>query len=457
MKKSLIAVATLVMIIALLPIVGNTVIKKTIDERVVELASFGIETQKNESKSSYLSSSRHFEFLLKDSEKFVSYLKHYSDKQIPSYVTVLLDGVVIGADVKYSNLPFAKVVEIELYPLALSSKSTKQLKQEDINLYNYIKKNFALKKVLYHINYNFLNDDFDGYIKDINEKFTTKENVNIELLLKKATFKGNGRLLAPEVLSSSLQELNFLVFEKRKKVLISLKNFSTKANFASKNTYLTSADLGDMKMLVEGTQSDFNITLQKVRANVSANALSKTAELNSKTSLEVLDMHSNRVNIHLKKFNFDVALSELNKEAFEKTQLLMSQLQMKEDPQAEMQLEKATLELLSAGFLFRIADFSLENLTMNSKNFQGFEVESKLKVDEEKELAQKMAQRPFSLLENINLDTKIVLSKMIYGLLVQNQAMLADLHNYAIEKGDSYLFHIKFTDSKATINDKALK
>ena len=456
MKKSIIAVATLLVIIALLPIIGNSVIQKTIDERVLELTSNGIKTTKNETHSSYLNSSQHFEFLLKDSKKFIKYLSQYSDKQIPPYVDALFDGVLIGADVEYSKLPFAKAVEIELYPLALSVDMAERLKVEDIHLYNYIEGLLSSKTVLYHINYNFLNNDFDGYLKDIDEKYTTKDKADIKLLLQKVNFSGNGKLLAPELLSTTVKELNFHISQGTKEVEFLLKKLSTKSNFESQSTYLSSAEVKSISVVVHGTGSDIRMKLEKARTNISLNSLGKTAELNAKTSLEHFSVKSDSLGVDLGKLNMDVALSELNKIDFEKIQLLMSKLQMAKDPKVELELERSVLKLISSGFVFNVADFSLKSLIMNNRNFQGFKVASTLTIKGDKTLAKRIQQTPLIVLQNMELNTNIKISKMIYGLLVQNQAMLASLHTYAKEEGDSYLFDIKFADSKVSVNGKAL-
>jgi hypothetical protein len=456
MKKSLIAVATLLVIIALLPILGNSVIQKTIDERVSTFTSYGIETTKNEIHSSYLHSSRHFEFLLKDSKKFVKYLSQYSEQQIPPYVDALFDGVLIGADVEYSNLPFAKAVKMELYPVALSVDVAERLKVEDIELYNYVENLFSSKAILYHINYNFLNDDFDGYLKDIDENYITKDDVNIKLLLQKASFSGNGKLLAPQRLSSKLKKLVVHVSKGTKEVQVSLKKFSTKSNFESQSTYLSSADVKSILVVVQGTQSDLRMQVDKARVNVSVDSLGETSALNSKTTVENFSIKSDRLSLDLKKLNMDVVLSELNKLDFERVQLLMSKLQLAKSSKDELELEQTVLKLISSGFVFNIADFSIKSLIMNNRDFQGFKVTSTLTLKEDKALAQKIQQSPLFVLQDIKLDTNIKISKMIYGLLVQNQGMLANLHTYAKEIGDSYLFDIKFADSKVSINGKAL-
>ena len=140
MKKSILLVATILVIIATLPIIGNSFIKKMIDTRLVELKSHGLATKNDTSKSNYLHSFRHFEFTVQDSSKFLKYLNTFSDKQIPPFVNATLRGATVGMDVEYNNLPFAKGLSIEIYPLTLSDNIAQGMKDEDEAFYNYVEK-----------------------------------------------------------------------------------------------------------------------------------------------------------------------------------------------------------------------------------------------------------------------------------------------------------------------------
>ncbi len=167
MQKSIVAVVFILVLIALLPIVGNRFMKTTISQRVAELQSVGLEVSKEKSEFGYLNTSRHFEFILKDTQKFITYLEQYSQKQIPPYVDALVKGVLLGVDLKYSNFPFAKSLTLELYPIFLSTKG-----------------------IFYHIQYNFLNNDFKGFVKGINEKYKLDNGLKLIALLQKANFNG---------------------------------------------------------------------------------------------------------------------------------------------------------------------------------------------------------------------------------------------------------------------------
>ena len=457
MKKSILIVALLLVSIAILPIIGNSFMKSRIDERIVKLDSFGLATSKDDTNSTYLNTSRHFEFILKDSKKFTEYIKQYSDKQMPAYVDALLSGMLVGADVEYSNLPFAKAFTIDIYPMALSASAQEDIALNDLALSLYVEKFLQKKGIFYHIEYNLLNDDFKGHIKEIDEKYVYKNNIQIEAKLEKAHFSGNGPLIAPNRLKSKIKELYLNIKQDSMALKMVFKKFSAKSNFETKNTYVTSAEIKEVDLTLSGTQNDINISMQKIKLNGSSNDQGITTELNSKVSVKEMQYSSQGVGFSLNKLALDVALNELNKEKFESLRVMMSQKENLESFLEEKELQNAMLELLSKGLLLEIADFSLKSIEMdNGDDLKGFKIKSKITIKEDASLAQKIQLSPLLAISNIDLLSNIRLSKEIYMLLLNSQPILQTLTRYVKEDGDEYIFDIKFIDSHMSINDKAL-
>lgn len=452
MKKSILAVVILLFIITSLPIIGNTFIKNTIDERVVELKSFGLQTTKDETHATYLNTSRHFEFIIKDSKNFLNHLKQYSDKQIPSYVNAMIEGVVIGADVKYSNLPFAKAFEIEIYPINLSPQMNKKLKDDDMNFYAYVENLLNDKALMYHIEYNLLNDDFKGYIRDIQTNYTQLNGTKFILTLEKANFKGQGELLAPKELNSKIKKLHFEVSQDTQVLNIFLNEFKSSSNFESVNTYLTSVDIETIVMTLQGSNDDINIRMKKLRANASSNEQGITTQLNSKTSIKSLELHSNQVDLNIEKLNFDIALSELDKKEY----LAFTQL-TSQNNKSSLEVQESLLKLLSKGVVLEIADFSIAKFSKNSeKTIKGFELKSNLTLKEDKDLAKKMKRSPFMIIPDISFLSELKISKELYVELQKTSGMLSRFKGYEKEDGDDYIFVLEFIDGKASVNGRSL-
>ncbi|MDF1877502.1 hypothetical protein JHD47_06695 [Sulfurimonas sp. SAG-AH-194-L11] len=457
MKKSILAVVILLLIIVSLPTIGNTFIQNSIDERLTELDSFGLETLKDESRVSYLNTSRHLEFILKDSQSFLNYLSQYSDKQIPPYVNAMLEGILIGTDIKYSNLPFAKAFEIEIYPMQLSQKMSEELQKDDINVYKNLKNFLASKGILYHIKYNLLNSDFKGYIKDIKEHIALSDGTELKISLDGAKFSGNGVLLAPNELSSKIKELHFELLQKEKSLKIVLNKLKSSSNFESINTCLTSVDLDTMFLTLKGTGDDVNISIEQLRANASSNDQGDSTQLNSKTSIKSFNFSSKSSTLNIEKFNFDIAMSGLDKKEYLKLTELLSQSNSMMNPKSNVALQTNLINLLSKGTVLEIANFSIDEFSdKTSKKIKGFSIKSNVTIKEDKELAHKMKVSPFLAIPNISLESELRISKELYTKLQNTNKMFTRLKAYEKEDGDDYIFVVKFVDTKASINAKSI-
>jgi len=460
MKKSLIAISILLLGAASLPIIGNTLLKNKLDEKVVELHSHGINTKKDVTDSSYLNTARHFEFVLDDSQEFLDYLSRYSDKQLPAYTKALLDGVSFGVDVEYSNLPFAKALTLDLYPISLSEELKSNIKEADPELLGYLEKFLAAKGLLYHIEYNFLNDDFKGNMKDIDVAYTIDTGAHYALTLKGTTFSGNGELIAPKRLDSRFKEIEFDIKEGAKSLHMFLKDFKTSNNFDSKITYLTSVELDEAGLTTKGTPDDGTFLIEGMRINASSNAQGERVELSSKSSVKKLEFIAATNALKIEKFNVDMALNDLDKESIEKITTLLSDKNALQSRATEMKLQEYSLELLSKGFEFNIADLSVKKAVVTQKSvvedLEGFSIKSKNIFKADPDLQAKINRSPLLALDDLEIDTDMKFSKKIYAVITQGRPMLASFSTLAKVQGENLLFKIEFKNSKITVNGKAL-
>lgn len=457
MKKSIIAVGVLLLLAALLPILGNSFMKKTIDDRVTQLKEYGLETKKDEANSSYLSSERHIEFVLKDSKKFIDYLSTFADTQPPAYVSAMFNGVVLGVDIKYSNLPFAKASEIEIFPLTLSDEIRASLKQNDANFLKYLQAFLQSKGIVYHINYNAVSNKFDGYIKDINQKYTLKDGTKIDLGLSKATFDGKGALVAPEMMNSKIKAFHLNVVKNTETFDMSLAKFTSSANFNSKSTYLSTMAVDAIDVNLSGTADDVELHTKKLKFNASSNAQGKDAQLNAKTSFDLLNIESKKLNMDLKKFDFDLAVNGLDKVKYEALRKLLADEANQQASLANQDVQKAIVDLVSNGFVIKLAQCSLEAMTLDQQTkLNGFDVKSELIFTADKDLAQKIKLSPMMAGSDVEFNSEIKIARELYTYLTTKSPMLGNIVSYAEEKNGNYVFNIKIKDTKATVNGKPL-
>jgi len=457
MKKSIIVVVILVAIVAALPIVGNSFMKEMIDTRVNELESFGLKAQTQTTQSSYLSSSRHFEFVLQDSDAFVEYLNKYSNQQISPYVDAMLNGVVIGADIEYSNLSFAKAIEVEIYPLSLPTDMKDEMRKEDLAFATYLEKFLESKGVLYHISYNILNSKFKGYIQDIETSYDFNKELKVDFKLNGATFSGEGELIAPKEIKSKIKSFHVNIINKDKKLNINLAKLSSKSEFDSKNSYETDMKLKSFEMLLRGTQNDANITMDDVELSASSDDTKEKSKLETQVSVKEFRVDSKELSLEMKKFAFELKIKDLDKEKYEVFRSIASRNDMANSLKYQKDVQNSLLQLIEKGLTINMKEFSVKEVIVNDiGNIKGFDVKTEIIIKEDATLGQKIAMSPLMAIGNLEVHLKMKIDKKMYSYIMQNPGMMMQLNAYAKEDGNNVIFNIDFVDSKVTVNGQAL-
>ncbi len=459
LKKIIIFIVVAVILAAALPIIGNKLVENSLDDRLTTLSSYGLEVSKAETTSSYLSTKKHFEFLLRDADKFVTYLNKYSDQQLPPYVNAAFEGVLIGADVEYSNIPFSKAVSIDIYPLALSENMMSSIKEDDLDFHNYLEKFLHSKGILYHINYNIVSEDFDGFVQDIKESYTLKDGTKMTLNLLNATFSGNGELIAPNSVISNIDTINLAIDSAKTQVTFNLDGFSSSSNFESKSTYLSGGDLKSFKLVVNAIDENLLFEATDIKVNFSSNTQGNKAELNAKSSLKTMSIKSNKVDVLMKEFAYDIAMNGLDKDSLEEVRVIVSQAKLASSSyNLQEEIQDSMVKLLSHGLELNIAKFSLKNITLNqNENLEGFDIKAKFKMKEDKDLATKIALSPLLVSQNVDMTVNIKLSKVLYAKFTNGVPMASMANGYAKEDGNSVVFDMTFINGEFKVNGKALR
>lgn len=459
MKKILALLAIVVAVIALLPMLGNKLAQNELDNRIEVLASYGVEVSNSTTQESYLNTKKHYEFLVKDTEKFMQYLSQFSDAQLPPYVHAMVDGILVGVDVAYSNFPLSDGVYVDIYPLSLSKEMMQDLEKDDLNFYTYIKNLLQNKGVLYHINYNVVNNSFEGYIKDIKEAYVLEDNSKVTVELLNATYEGNGILMAPERLATKIDSIKLSVINDNEELNVVLKEFSSSSSFESQSTYASGAKLKEIEFSVKGAATeDAVIKTNDLHINISSNTQADKAEYNMKTSFKELDIIAKASALQATDFNCDIFLTNVDKQSMENLRVLVSEAKGSASPELEEKIQKSVINIVSKGLTLTIADLSLAEIALqNAQKVKGFSLKAKLDLKEDADVAQKIQNAPLILIQNINLDAKFKFSKALFAL-INEQAPVSVLANaYAKEEGEELVFDINFTQGKLRVNGKSLQ
>ena len=457
MKKVLIALVLVVGVVALLPIVGNSVAQKTLKENIDLFYANGVEVQNETTDSSYFSTKKHYEFILKDAPKFVKFINQYSDAQLPPYVEAAISGVTIGVDIEYSNIPVSSKILLDIYPLKLPQLLQTELKQENIHFYNYIDKLLQAKGVLYHMNYNISEDTFDGFIKNIDEKYIFENGNKMIFKLFDATYYGEGPIIAPNSLHANVLDITLDVSDKEsdENLLFQVKELKTASNFESQSTYASSVSIKSFSFLLkEHQEKKVSGLIDDFKLNVSSNIQAKTAEFNAKMSLKEINVNTQDArSIKVSDINYDISLDGVDKDLYEELRVLTSHANVINSPDFEQKLQKVVTKLFSKGLTLSIPDISIDKITVDNKApVDGFSFMAKIILKEDANLGKSLSE----ILENINLASTLKLSKALFALINENVPLSGLAGSFAKEQGDKLIFEAKLNAGVLSVNDKVI-
>ncbi len=458
MKKILIFLTVLLIAIVSLPIFGNKVVEDELLNRLDVLKSYGVEI-KEESSLSYLSTTKHYELKIIDGDKFISYIQQFSDSQLPPYSKSMIDGITLGSDIMYSNFPLSDRVSIDIYPLSFPSKFTKNIMHEERAFLKYLDNILQTKAILYHMNYHILQSKFDGYIKDIQESYTLQDGTKINLTLIDSSFIGNGLLLAPERIDSTIKHISFNVIRPKESINLSLNNWNSTSNFASATTYAHGGKIKSFKLKAKGTvMGNVEMEFTKLHLNFSSNTQNKKAELYAKSSFEDFYIVQGDEKFRVGNFNYDISIKEIDKDSFEKLRILLLKSKVKLSDDIDQKIQTSFIELLSNGLELLIADFSIKKIDyQKEKNINGFSMKTNLLIKKDQNLPYNININPNIVAKNIQFDSTIKISKQMFAVITREAPIAMLAKAYANEEEKKLIFNFTFLDGNLSVNGKPLR
>ena len=406
-------------------------------------------------QSTYLSTAKHYEFTVKDGEKLTQYLQQFSNSKLSYNSNLLLNGAVIGGDIQYSNFPFSEDLSVEVYPLSLSINMMQTLKKEEKKFYDFLVKALQEKAILYHVDYSIINSEFHGFIKDINESYLFENAANIEVNLKGFTFDGDGVITSPQNLNTQLKELEFSVDSKFKKMEIILKNISNSLSVNSINSYLYTGDIGSFKLNTDSSyDGKSKVDLENFKYNLSTNTQGIKAKGLVKASFDTFLVDVENKKYKLNKFNYNLSISDIEKDSFEKLRVLLLDKQSNNREEILLVLNG----IISKGLKIDLEDFSVAKISVKDKaDIDGFNISTNILLKEDTTQSTNSNINYFTLEENLNLNTKVTLSKNMFTLLSQNYPIITLARGYAKELGENLVFELEHKDSHVYVNGKKIR
>ena len=455
MKKIILLIV--IAAIALLPLIGNKLIQNTLDEKIKMISKNGIKTQILKTDSSYLRTSIHYEFVVNDSTKFITYLKQYSDKQIPVYVNMMLEGMHVGMDLSYSNILFNDSLEIDIYPLSLSEQIAKDIQKEDGDFYKYITNFLKIKGLLYHLDYDLGSESFDGYIKDIDEEYTFKDSTNTKFMMSNMIYSGKGGLLHPMQMDSSIGNIIIKSVGDKETLDLKIEDIKSSSKFKTKTTYVTTASVYNIELKTNAMKSS-ELHLKDINIGLSADTESKKAKFSGTSSFKELSFKTLKSTVSLYDFNYDVELVDINKDAFEELRILLVKAQTNLSVELQNKISNSMLNLLAKGLVLNIKDISVDKVSKNSqKAVDAFSLQALLTITADSNSIKNIKAKPAEFVKTISLDSYMKISKDFFKMINKDMPLSMVAGGFAKEVANDYVFDVKFKDSKLNVNGKAIK
>lgn len=457
MKKILLVLFIIVLLLAALPVVGNKLAQNALNEKMELLTANGIEVKSEVVDASYLHTRKHYEFLLADSEKFLAYFNQYAHSEIPPYINDMMQGVLLGTDIEYSNIPFIHSVLVDVYPMQLSQTMMDDIKNDDADFYAFLNEFFLKKGILYHMEYNIVTKDFSGFIKDIHEQHVLKDDTNVTADFSGMSYKGSGDFIAPNIVSSKIDLISLRAFKDAVEVTFDLAGFTSASEFESKSIYSSSITLENIAIQLKSDEN-ISISSKELKMSLASDTEESFAQMYLKSSFKELAINFKELNAKMVDFNYDISLEDLDKDALEELQDIAMQANNAPSNSLELQLRESLITLLSRGVTLGIDDLSFKQLVLDDKtDLKGISIHSQIFFKEDPTLANKLLYTPVLLIQNLDSDIKIKISREIFNKINDNAPVTTLAMEYAKEDGDDLVFEISFHNGELMVNGKVFK
>ncbi len=460
MKKSLLIITVLVFVVAALPMIGNNAVKSVIDERMTEMDNNGIGIDKKEVDNGYITSTIHYELMLDDADKLLTYINSHHQQQIPTYVKGILDGTRMGVDITYSNLPIFSDIKVGIYPTALSSEMENLFKEKDPVLYASIEKLLINKTLYYQIKYDVSTDTFHGAIRDINNApVTFKDGTAAIITLERARFNGAGSLIAPDTVSGEIDKLSATFSDQTGHELISIDfdQITLDNTFKSLVDYRSSMKCEHMHIKFSSENEKGDITLENLAVAGGSHAEGDKISGSSTGSIDSFIVNAPDLALKLDTIKADITVDGLDKAAFEAMQTALNRANSDTSPEAAQAVLATMTDLVSKGLFFNLKEFSVAQIALNTDPaMKGFDHRATINVKPDSAFRQKSRKHPMALLENIDVDASLSFSKALYTYITKELPQSALASGFAKEDGDNIRFDIIYKNDQLLVNGKAL-
>lgn len=460
MKKIWMFLVLCVIIVAILPIIGNKIVKEQITITKANLNSYGLEISTNKMKSNYLQTIANYKISIRNTKKFLTYFNTYSDTNI-AYDDRLRDifkGMEIFANVTYSNIPISDDIKISFWVDSLPINMMQNLQKKDKKFHNYLTKFIQDKKIFYHVNYNVINNEFNGYLEDIDEEYISKNNTKITFKIIEFINKGKGDLLNPKNLRTNVGTMILALKDKEENLNFELNNISTYLDYKTENSYVSQADFKKLTLnFINKQQETYTLNIDDLYMNSLIDVTQNKGNIHTKLSFRGIDANSNDFFFKAKSFKYDLNLSQLDKKSLIALRDLLSDTRLQNSSVKQNKIQNSVVKFLSKGFILHISELSLGKLNFNNtKEIDGFKCALKISLKNNPNLKSDLRTNPRIIAQSISFNSTLKFSKEFFALVNKKIPLNIKIKKLAKKDGKNLVYKVEFKDETLSINAKKI-
>lgn len=380
----------------------------------------------------------HFTIRLDDPEKASAYL---TQKGIPFTVEQAqeLQGLKLGVDLAYLK----HTIALDLYPVALPALLHTILAQEsDKTILVQFEEMLREKTLFAHIDINHSGTAFQGYLKDINETLSGEKEVR--LTLQGFHFSGhvkNGKLAK---LAQTFHSLHLYMEGEIDRHIYGLQHHYALTG-PTVHDHTESYRIEEIKM---NEAPEAELLAQDIYILSTSGVKNGLAEEGLRTKINTADLLFDKEPLGIKNFYLDMNISNIDIHTFETL--------LKSGSDQEALFHAPSEKRLSHAIHIDIPRLSVEKITFQGKEIDGFTLHSQIDIDSSADISLFM-MHPEHVLSKMDATMELSLSKELLALINKiPKAMLLYMMHGPRNVSDQSIYNIHLQNGLMNINGKDL-
>lgn len=381
----------------------------------------------------------YFVIQINDPKKAALFLRE-TGLQVTTEEAEDLMGVQIATDVSYVK----DTITLDSYPLTLPTTLTDMVvTEDDKKILAQIKDMIKRKTFFSHVDIIPSNTTYTGYIKDIDESIVGEKE--IKLSLQGLQFSGE---LKNEKIVKYMQRYNTLHLYASNEINRTISDYQS--HYALTGTtvydYTTDYNIGKIKISeeAEGTLFADTIVLHSSSAVKDGKAIETL-----QTKIKTLDLLFEKEKFGMKSLVLDMNITNIDIDTLEKLQ--------KKDQKKEKVSDLPLTTLGSNSMYLDIVNLSVDKVTLQGKEMNGFTLDAKLELDESLDIY-RLSMKPRHALKKMGGEINLSLSKEILQLLKEDPKFMLSYMMYRPKRvKEQRIYKIQMENGAYKINGKAVE